>query len=122
MKPVFIKHVLKKQNNHWYCNNHTFPEIDKILNIIEKMWLDKRKACAVWFKLAFTEKPIDTSFYYSEFTLIKDKEENDKILYKLGKHTIILPRGYFKKIPNYIYINSISVFSLEKDQQNDKYK
>lgn len=111
MVPLFIKRELKKRNNHWYRNGHTFLEIDKIMNIIERMWLGKRKACAVWVKAAFTEVPMDDSHRYSQYILIKDKEEGDLIYYKLGKHTIILPRGYFTEIPNYIYINNISVFS-----------
>ena len=112
MVPLFIKHEFKKRNNHWYRNGRTFPEIDKIMNIIERMWLGKRKACEAWLKAAFTTEPMDDSHHqYAQYTLIKDKEEGDHIYYKLGKHTIILPRGYFSEIPNYIYINSISVFS-----------
>lgn len=81
MVPLFIKRNFKKRNNHWYRNGHTFSVIDKIMNIIERMWLGKRKACAVLLKTAFTPEPMDDFHRYSQFTLIKDKEEGDQILY-----------------------------------------
>lgn len=109
MVPLFLSRIYYKKNNHWHINGHTFPEIDKIMNIIERMWLGDEGAHAVWLKAAFTTEPMDDSHRYSQYTLIKDKEEGDHIYYKLGKHTIILPRGYFIKIPNFIYINNISV-------------